>query len=171
MRAPAYRIAVVLLVATSSSLLGSGFRFAEEDLARLGDESRSSALPILLVIMADQCGFCERMHQEFLADPIIRAFLDTRALVAVYDRDLGGKIGDFDGERVRVRNFLSRYDIFATPTLLFLDADGRQVAESLVGYNNREDYLALVAERLQDAQLAVAAGDHTGAAVVATLHH
>ncbi len=170
MQTPVYRIAAALMIATSSSLLGSAFRYAGADLAQLSDDARSSALPVLLVIMADQCGYCERMHEEILADPIIRTFLDTRALIAVHDRDLGGKISDFDGERVRARAFLSRYDIFATPTLLFLDADGRQVAESVVGYNNREDFLALVAERLEEAQLAIGPGDRAGVPVVATLH-
>jgi len=53
--------------------------------------------------------------------------------------------------------FISRYAIFATPTLLFLDARGRLLADPLVGYNDTVNYGAALTGRLDEAHLALEA--------------
>ena len=66
--------------------------------------------------------------------------------------------------------FISRYRIYATPTLLFLDPSGRRIADSLVGYNGADAYRALVTERLVEAELMLEAADGPSTAAVARTH-
>jgi hypothetical protein len=77
------------------------------------------------------------------------------ALVREIDLDTGGKITDFDGEKVRARIFLSRYKVFATPTVLFLDAHGERLHEPLVGFNGVDKYQPLLRQALRKSLLAL----------------
>jgi thioredoxin-related protein len=95
------------------------------------------------------------MQRELLSNPEVQGCLAERALVRFYHDKTGGKITDFAGDRVRARMFLSRYDVFATPTLLFVDADGRPLADPLVGYNDAENYRDLLSRRLDQARSAM----------------
>jgi hypothetical protein len=92
------------------------------------------------------------MRGEFLADPRLSSPLAEQAVSAELHRDSAGKIVDFDGERIRSRVFLSRYDVFATPTLLFLDSAGVPLAPPIVGFNDAQTYRELVSERLTEAR-------------------
>jgi len=87
----------------------------------------------------------------------------------MFKRGTGGKITDFDGDRLRARLFLSRYEIFATPTLLFLGPDGRPLAEPIVGYNDPSSYRALLTDRLSRAQTALEAGSNRAMPAVAAV--
>ena len=127
--------------------------------------------PIVMVVTGNGCGHCERMKSEFLYDPTVQSFLGRRALVHVYRESTGGKITDFDGDRVRARMFIDRYDIFATPTLLFLDPDGAPIADPVVGYNDAINYRDLVTGRLDEAQLALDTGRDNSRSAIANINH
>ena len=53
----------------------------------------------------------------------------------------GGKIRDFDGEKIRTKIFVDRYDVYATPTLVLVDHQGDPLGTPIVGFNNPEDYV------------------------------
>lgn len=50
-----------------------------------------------------------------------RSELRSFARIRELDIDCGGKIRDFDGEKIRTRIFVKRYGIYATPTLMLVD--------------------------------------------------
>ena len=76
------------------------------------------------------------------------------AVVREIDINTGGKMTDFNGERIRSRQFKDRYQIFATPTLLILDMHGKQLANPIVGYDSKEQYQALLKSRLDETRMA-----------------
>ncbi|MEA3273921.1 MAG: thioredoxin fold domain-containing protein [Pseudomonadota bacterium] len=150
-----------------------GFALADpgesgRDWAQVGDSARAHGLPVVVVVTGADCGYCERLRREFLTDPATRVLLSERAVTREFDRESRGKITDFDGERLRARLFLSRYEIFATPTLLFLGPDGETLAPPLVGYNDPESYRELVGERLSLAQDAMLVASDRQSPVLAT---
>lgn len=157
MRPLLYQIAASALFATFSTVGTAEIESTTRDWEQVGAIARAQAIPVVVAVIGP-CGHCERMKRDFLSDPKIQSFLRGRTLVRIYDKGTCGKITDFDGERLRARLFTSRYDIFATPTLLFLAPDGKVLADPLVGYNDAASYLALVSGRLKHAQLALEAG-------------
>ena len=172
MSALLYRLATVLLLVTSINAGASGqFSDSTKDWSRIGATARETGLPVIIVVTGDGCGHCERMRSEFLADPRISSPLVEQAISAELRRDSTGKIVDFDGERIRSRVFLSRYDIFATPTLLFLDSTGVPLAPPLVGFNDAETYRELVSERLTEARSELQARADQPAAAFTTAAH
>lgn len=67
------------------------------------------------------CGYCDRLKKEVLEPLVTRSELRSFARIRELDIDCGGKIRDFDGEKIRTRIFVKRYGIYATPTLLLVD--------------------------------------------------
>jgi len=63
---------------------------------------------------------------------------DDRVLVRKVVIDQGSRIRDFDGTTVMAGKVADRYRVFVTPTLLFVDGQGRELAERMVGINTPE---------------------------------
>lgn len=137
------------------------------DWAKVGAEARERGLPVAVLIMGPDCGYCERLRQEFLEAPATRGTLERGAVTQEISRDLGGKVTDFDGERIRTRRFLDRYEIFATPTLLFLSPEGELLAPALVGFNDPQNYGELVAKRMNRAHANLASGERPSRSMLA----
>ncbi len=146
-----YRI-FLLLALFAPNLWAAAWFSPETDWSQAAQEAQERAVPILLLVTGDHCGYCKRMEQEFLSRSDVHRFLEKRAVTRELSREQGGKITDFDGERVRTRVFLERYGIFATPTLLLLSPLGTPLAPALVGYDDPESYAQRLKQRLARAQ-------------------
>ncbi len=117
------------------------------DWSDVGETARDRHQPILVVFSAETCGYCTRLKQEVL-EPISQEPAAHQLLIREVDINAGGKITDFNGERIRSRQFKRRYGIFATPTLLILDAEGKLLSSPLVGYNSSSEYRELLQNHL-----------------------
>lgn len=160
------RLAKALII----SLLAQAGPVAAEnyfDWAKVGAEARERGLPVALLITGTDCGYCERLRQEFLEAPATRGTLEQGAVTQEISRDEGGKVTDFDGERIRTRLFLARYGIFATPTLLLLSPEGEMLAPALVGFNGARNYGDLVAKRMNHAHANLASGERPSHSMLA----
>lgn len=128
-------------------LLLSPFAAAESprvDWSDVALKARQQHSPILVVFSADTCGYCVKLKREVI-EPLSHDSREERPLVIrEFDINGGGKITDFDGESIRSRQFKRRYGIFATPTLLILDAEGHPLSDPLVGYNSAKEYRELL---------------------------
>lgn len=119
----------------------------DTDWSLVSEQARDHHQPILVVFSTDNCGYCTRLKREVL-EPISREQQAERLLIREFDINAGGKITDFNGDRIRSRQFKKRYGIFATPTLLILDPEGNPLSEPLVGYNSPNEYRELLQDHL-----------------------
>ena len=125
----------------------SAFAFAESPAVDWSDVSASARRqhsPILVVFSADTCGYCVKLKREVMEPLSHNPRAEEPLLIREFDINAGGKVTDFNGERIRSRQFKRRYGIFATPTLLILDADGQLLTDPLVGYNSASEYRELL---------------------------
>ena len=125
----------------------SGTAFATQppstaDWAHVSNVARRSHSPVLVLFSTESCGYCERLKKEVI-EPLKQQPDEEIPLIREFDINKGGKITDFNGEPIRSRQFKRRYHIFATPTLLILDADGHPLSDPIVGYNSAPEYLEL----------------------------
>jgi hypothetical protein len=58
---------------------------------------------------------------------------------------------DFDGRSLTTREFAARYGIEVTPTLLFLNAEGIELSERLVGIWSEDFYGGFIDNRIDEA--------------------
>ncbi len=114
------------------------------DWSAVSQQARRQHSPIMVVFSTETCGYCARLKREVIEPLAQDARESHRLLIREFDIDAGGKITDFDGEPIRSRLFKRRYGIFATPTLLILDADGHPLSDPLVGYHSADAYRELL---------------------------
>jgi Thioredoxin-related protein len=135
--------------------------FAEEiipetsDFYALQQEMKSKGLPLLLAFRADYCGFCRRLETEHL-EPMLRSGkYDSRILIRRFDISGNQTVIDFNGNKINAEEFAAKHQASLTPTLLFLNAEGNEVAERLLGYNSPDFYGAYLESAISTAQQAV----------------
>ena len=114
-----------------------------DDWADLSDIARETHSPILVVFNADTCSFCQRLKDEVI-EPLAKETDHKLPLIREFNIYSGGKIIDFNGDSIRTRQFKRRYNIYAIPTLMILDPDGKPLADPIVGYNSHDEYLELL---------------------------
>ncbi len=118
----------------------SGFLPQAADLKRLGDRAGERGIPILLMVSQSYCDFCEQMKLQVINPMQLSGEYAERVLIRELLIDEGESVTNFEGRREASDHFSSRYHIQVTPTLLFLDSEGNEVAERILGINTI-DYL------------------------------
>jgi thioredoxin-related protein len=127
-----------------------------DDLSRLATQAKAQRIPIMLLISQYHCSFCERMKSEVLQPMQLSGDYQDRVLIRELMMDPGGRVTNFKGRREDASAFAEHYRISVTPTLLFLDPEGREVAERILGINT-VDYLLFYIEDAIDTATATMA--------------
>jgi thioredoxin-related protein len=125
------------------------------NLEALADLARKHQLPIMLMVSQEECPYCVLLKNDILNPMMVSGDYVDRVIMAELVIDLGGTITDFDGKTVSPRDVAVRYNSTFSPTLLFLDANGRQVRKRMVGVNTIEMYGYYVDESIDEARKAI----------------
>ncbi len=146
-----------LLAILSGTLPAGGISEIERahDMAKVSDEARKTGVPIAVLFVSRYCLYCERLKEEYLLPKLQSGDLENRIVIRELDIDNYRKVTDFDGERTRSRIITRRYDVSATPTLVFLDYRGEELTRPIVGYSS-ESYQSRVERALDDSDAALA---------------
>ena len=108
------------------------------DWRETGEVTRNEQGLLLVLFVSDNCNYCKKLKTEYLCPMLQKK--NNHLVMREVNIDKGGKMTDFDGIPIRSRLFSSRYDIFATPTLTFLDSHGTVLTAPIVGYDNPYSY-------------------------------
>ena len=133
-------VVLLLLTANLSVAAEPAVIVQTDDWESEANQARQSGVPVMVVFSAENCPYCDRLKTEVLAPNLQQGQFARRVHIREFDIDRGGKITDFDGEPIRGRIFVSRYEVFATPTVLLLDHSGELLTAPLIGFDNPEDY-------------------------------
>lgn len=108
------------------------------DLRSDGALAQARQLPILLEFSAISCGYCRQLEDEFLEPMLISGEYTDRVIIRRLLVDTGQHVTDFDGTKRAASDIASRYRAWVTPTIVFIDGTGREVAERMKGINTPE---------------------------------
>lgn len=111
-----------------------------QDLKSLSDTARSKNIPILLVITQDHCPFCHTVKEEILNPMRLSGEYGNKVIIREMLIDDGEVVVDFSGKRRDARDVAGDYQVWVTPTLLFLNPDGRELSARILGVNTIELY-------------------------------
>ncbi|MDZ7751949.1 MAG: thioredoxin family protein [Gammaproteobacteria bacterium] len=128
------------------------------DLADAGARAAARDIPIVLLMSASYCGYCDRVRDEFLVPMIIGGDYAGRALLRELAID-GPAVRDFDGARRGADVIAQRYAVSLVPTLLFLDGEGRELARRMVGLGTVDFYGAYLERAVETAEARLATPD------------
>ncbi|MDJ0779555.1 MAG: thioredoxin fold domain-containing protein [Gammaproteobacteria bacterium] len=123
-----------------------------EDLRQEAERLRRDKLVLVLEFSSEYCSFCRKMEELFLLPMQRNEDYSKTILIRSVSLDAYETLVDFDGRLVSTRDFASRYDVSFTPTLLFLDADGVELSERLVGIWSEDFYGVYIDERIDAAR-------------------
>lgn len=108
------------------------------DLQQEASEAHSRDLPILLTFTSTICSYCDQLEEDFLEPMLLGGDYRDRVLIRKLVVDSRLPITDFDGGRITPDQLSDRYRVFVTPTILFIDGEGRELAERMLGINTPE---------------------------------
>jgi thioredoxin-related protein len=108
------------------------------DLRADGRRAQAGRLPILLVFSAVTCSYCRQLEDEFLEPMLISGEYTDKVIIRRLLVDTGQHVIDFDGTQRPAADIAGRYRAWVTPTIVFLDGTGREVAERMKGINTPE---------------------------------
>ena len=77
---------------------------------------------------------------------------DDKVLIRSVSLDSYETVIDFDGNSVDTREFAARYGVSLTPTLIFVDSDGAEVGDKLVGIWSEDYFGWFIDSRIEQAR-------------------
>ena len=101
--------------------------------------------PVVLYISRTDCTFCKRFEEDVLG-PVMRSGEYDRVVFRELVLDAVAPNADFGPLEVDQAELQESLGVIGTPTVLFLDAQGREIAARRVGYTPN-DYAAYLLER------------------------
>jgi thioredoxin-related protein len=110
------------------------------DLSREGRQAEQACIPLLLEFAAVECEYCTLLEEEILNPTLLNRDYDQRVLMRKLLIDRSTKLRDFNDTPVTAAELASRYKVFVTPTLMFVDKQGDELAERMVGVMTLDFY-------------------------------
>ena len=103
------------------------------DLKSLAELAQERRLPVLIMFSQEECPYCAIMEESYLK-PILRSGeYGDKVIIRQIRIDDFRTLSDFDGARIEADQLTSRYHAWVTPTLVFLNSEGKELAPKLVG--------------------------------------
>lgn len=121
------------------------------DFHRLARDARLEGRLLVVLVSQVDCPYCELIKREIIHPMIKGRDFEGEILLGEIMIDDWEWLVDFDGNRVAAADFAHAYGVVVTPTLLFLDANGRELAKQMVGINTVEMYFYYVSESIKKA--------------------
>ena len=110
------------------------------DLQKLGQESLERKLPIVMMFSADRCGWCRKLEEEHFKPMLRSGDYEDRALIRQFKIDDVLSVRDFNGQMVHPDEVQARYGVFVTPTVIYINGRGGELAEKMVGLGTAHYY-------------------------------
>ncbi len=110
------------------------------DLHADGQQAQHRHVPILLMFAQHGCSWCHYVEEEQLKPMLRNADYRAQVIIRQVMTDNLGNITDFDGSQTDANTLAIRYNASLTPTVVFVDARGKQLTRNIVGVRNTEFY-------------------------------
>jgi len=116
------------------------------ELAKLSEKNN---LPIMLTFVAEWCEFCHILGSEVLDPMTLGKLYEGKYMYMRYvSIDDHEPIPGIDNKPINKDKWSDKYDAELTPTMIFIDSKGNQVAPAIVGIANIELYTTLIHKAL-----------------------
>ncbi len=146
------RIQLLLLsgLLASFSISGAAEYFDAEDLPPVNiintEDFRVDSLlaikkkaPILILFAMEGCAYCQYVEEEHLKPMLRNDDYGKKVIIRRVMTDDYDDLIDFDGKTISSLDFSARYNADMTPTVVFLDQNGKQLSR-ILGVRNTELY-------------------------------
>jgi len=154
------RLASVLIVLLA--LIGTKTVFAAgveippvNNLNELGRISQQQGIPVVVFVSRDACPYCRTLRDTILVPMLTAGKFEHRAIIVEASLDQVNPFTGFENRQITAMDFGQFYRAEITPTLLFLDSEGREIGKRITGISNLEFYGHYLQMSINEALLAV----------------
>ena len=103
------------------------------DLQADAQQADDRRLPMLIMFSASHCGYCSIVKDEFLKPILLSGDYTDKVIIRVLEIDSGDDVRDLDGTNIDPEVLAERYNIYLTPTLVFVNPRGQEIAQRITG--------------------------------------
>lgn len=116
------------------------------------DAAAARGHPLVVMLTLRGCVFCELVRNSYL-HPLMR---EGRLIAVQLDmQDKTSTVQDFGGRSTTPAALTEAWQLRVTPTLLFLDREGRELVERLEGVSSTDFYGHYLEQRIEAARAAL----------------
>jgi len=101
-------------------------------------QAHADGVPVVLYVSRSDCSFCPAFEKEVL-QPVIKSGEYDDVVFVELIMDSPDLVVDLAGARVTPAQLAADLDVFVTPTIVFMNGEGRETVRRLLGYR-RNDY-------------------------------
>ncbi len=150
-------ILISVLLFPSAAHAGK-LKFEELNFPLAVEAMKHKGKPLVLYISQTGCIICKRLERDVLSKVLKNDEYDKKITLQkiLWDRT---KPVAWIGSKQKLPNAIAQhYDLAATPTLLFLDHQGNEIAKRIVGYVNDDFYWDYLDKRIDKSRNIIAQG-------------
>ena len=125
------------------------------DLQADGLLAQQKQLPILLTFTAIDCHYCDLLEEEFLQPMLLSGEYGDKIIIRKLVLDNGSRLMDFSGQQVNATRLSDSYRVTVTPTILFVDESGVELAQRMVGINTLDMFGGYLDDCIETAWLMI----------------
>ena len=129
-----------------------------DSFAEIGHLSLQQGIPVVVFVSRDACPYCRTLRDQILKPMLAADKFEDRAILVEVSLDRIDPITGFDKEQMTAKDFGKLYKAELTPTLLFLDSEGREIGKRLIGISNLEFYGHYLQKSIDEALVAIRPG-------------
>ena len=104
------------------------------------DRVTKSSVPIIIYATRADCGFCRLLEKEVLKPLMLSGKYAGQFTLLPLPLDEPQNVVKFAGKAVSASALVARYQLQLTPTLVFVDTQGSELAPRLIGYQSGAFY-------------------------------
>jgi thioredoxin-related protein len=116
-----------------------------------GANARTKNIPILVMFSRHDCPFCTQVLREFLIPMRHNAEYESKVIMRQIDIGSSAPLRAFSGKSTTHARFARENGIKLTPTIKLFDAEGRELAEPLIGLTTPDYYGGFLDQRIDQA--------------------
>lgn len=141
------RLLLLVLVGCLPAVAAETDKFFDPSLgdfpAEVAAARKAGKQGILLMFEVDGCPFCRKMRQQVLSRDEVQAYF--RRHFSIFSVDVLGDqpLTDFGGREITEKKWARELRVRATPTFIFLDLDGRELARYTGATKDAQEFMQL----------------------------
>jgi len=113
--------------------------------------STTKQAPIMVLFMSKTCKYCEIVLQDFLLPMQRDHEYDNKVILRQIEFNSKNKLIDFNGKVTSQSAFASKYKVWAVPTIILFDGQGRELTK-IVGLLTLDYYSAYLDDAIDESQ-------------------
>ena len=122
------------------------------DLQTLGQQAKQQELPIMLLFSAKWCEYCIVLKEQVINPMLINGMYEGKWLfIRQVSIDDSEPLKMVDGSVVKKSDWAYKLNADLTPTIVFIDGNGKKIAEPIIGISEITLYASLIHARLNEA--------------------